>query len=130
MYQTAKVSKLLLAINKGKGATYKGKSLEEIEFSDNVDSDTDKEASSSKRQEEFVDEDIVGTCSDINEKVERNMGGTDTETHNRFASSKNKSENLNFTVDVDTDKNTGIGLFMFSFNLLNSIQLVRDQLNL
>ncbi|KAJ8927335.1 hypothetical protein NQ314_020212 [Rhamnusium bicolor] len=40
------VSKLLLAINKGKGATYKGKSLEEMEFSDNVDSDTDVESSS------------------------------------------------------------------------------------
>ncbi|KAJ8968796.1 hypothetical protein NQ314_002104 [Rhamnusium bicolor] len=39
VFQTAKVSKILIAINNGKGAQYKGKSLDEIEFSDNVDSD-------------------------------------------------------------------------------------------
>ncbi|CAG9773450.1 unnamed protein product [Ceutorhynchus assimilis] len=39
MYQTAKVSKILLAINKGKAAKYTGKRLDEIEFSDNVDSE-------------------------------------------------------------------------------------------
>ncbi|KAJ8945463.1 hypothetical protein NQ314_009215, partial [Rhamnusium bicolor] len=39
VFQTAKVSKILIAINNGKGAQYKGKSHDEIEFSDNVDSD-------------------------------------------------------------------------------------------
>ncbi|CAG9817738.1 unnamed protein product [Phaedon cochleariae] len=39
VYQTAKVSKLLLAINSGKGALYKGKTLDEIDFSDDVESD-------------------------------------------------------------------------------------------
>ncbi|KAJ8929599.1 hypothetical protein NQ314_017706, partial [Rhamnusium bicolor] len=42
VYQTAKVSKLLLAINKGKGSDYKGKSLDEIEFSDNAESYSDE----------------------------------------------------------------------------------------
>lgn len=37
VYQTAKVSKLLIAINKGKNAMYRVKSFEEIECSDNVD---------------------------------------------------------------------------------------------
>lgn len=39
VFQTAKVSKILMAINNGKGAQYKGKSLDEIEFSDDVGSD-------------------------------------------------------------------------------------------
>lgn len=39
VFQTAKVSKLLLAINNGKAAQYKGKTLDQIEFSDSVESD-------------------------------------------------------------------------------------------
>lgn len=41
VHQTAKVSKLLLAVNSGQGHKYKGKTLDEIEFSDTVDSDVD-----------------------------------------------------------------------------------------
>ncbi|KAI4463247.1 hypothetical protein MML48_4g00000716 [Holotrichia oblita] len=44
IYQTAKVSKLLMAINKGKGAEYSGKTLDEIEFSDNVESDSESDS--------------------------------------------------------------------------------------
>lgn len=51
MYQTAKVSKLLLAINSGKAHLYHGKSLEEIEVSDNFDSDSDTAGSSSLNKE-------------------------------------------------------------------------------
>lgn len=51
VYQTAKVSKLLIAINKGKGAIYKGKSLEEIEFSDNVDSESESETETPDRSQ-------------------------------------------------------------------------------
>ncbi|CAH1104449.1 unnamed protein product [Psylliodes chrysocephalus] len=43
IYQTAKVSKLLLAINKGKVSLYKGKNLNEIGLSDIDDSDEEKE---------------------------------------------------------------------------------------
>ncbi|KAK4880699.1 hypothetical protein RN001_008845 [Aquatica leii] len=46
IYQTAKVSKLLLTINKGEGTKYKGKSLEKIELSENDEaerSDGDEE---------------------------------------------------------------------------------------
>lgn len=43
VFETAKFSKILLAINKGKGAQYKGKSLDEIDFSDNVDTDDSDE---------------------------------------------------------------------------------------
>lgn len=39
VYQTAKVSKLLLAISSGKSQHLKGKTLEEIELSDSSDSD-------------------------------------------------------------------------------------------
>ncbi|KAK4882271.1 hypothetical protein RN001_005590 [Aquatica leii] len=49
VYQTAKVSKLLLAINMGKGALYKGKTLDEIEFSDNLDSDSEPDSNSTKK---------------------------------------------------------------------------------
>lgn len=53
LYQTAKVSKILIAINNGKGAQYKGKTLDEIDFSDNVDSDNsdheDTNVSATKR---------------------------------------------------------------------------------
>nr|CAI5866698.1 unnamed protein product [Callosobruchus analis] len=44
IYQTAKVSKLLLAINSGKGHLYKGKSLDEIDLSDNVGMDSDSDS--------------------------------------------------------------------------------------
>ncbi|XP_050314709.1 uncharacterized protein LOC126749100 isoform X2 [Anthonomus grandis grandis] len=43
IYQTAKVSKLLLAINSGKAQAYKGKSLDEIELSDGIETDSDLE---------------------------------------------------------------------------------------
>ncbi|KAF5282661.1 hypothetical protein FQA39_LY17521 [Lamprigera yunnana] len=43
VYQIAKVSKLVLAINKGKGNKYKGKHLDEIELSDEADSDEEQE---------------------------------------------------------------------------------------
>ncbi|KAJ8913930.1 hypothetical protein NQ315_005728 [Exocentrus adspersus] len=67
VYETAKVSKLLLAVNNGKGALYKGKTLDEIEFSDNVQSDDSDEesqptssnitANRKKTKEEFTKED-------------------------------------------------------------------------
>lgn len=125
VYQTAKVSKLLLAINKGKAAKYKGKSLEDIEFSDNVDSDTDIEESFSRREEKIVEDDI-GTCSERNEKVELQVGqktrGINSETRNQLDSSKTKSDNLNLTFNLDSDKNTGIQrLLMFLFRALISI---------
>nr|CAI5818752.1 unnamed protein product [Callosobruchus analis] len=44
IYQTAKVSKLLLAINSGKGHLYKGKSLDEIDLSDKVGMDSDSDS--------------------------------------------------------------------------------------
>ncbi|XP_023309830.1 uncharacterized protein LOC111691367 [Anoplophora glabripennis] len=43
LFQTAKVSKILIAINKGKGAKYKGKSLDEINLSDIESDDSDNE---------------------------------------------------------------------------------------
>ncbi|KAK4882562.1 hypothetical protein RN001_005881 [Aquatica leii] len=49
IYQTAKMSKLLLVINKGEGTKYKRKSLEEIELSKNdeaEESDGDEEKKS------------------------------------------------------------------------------------
>ncbi|CAG9764523.1 unnamed protein product [Ceutorhynchus assimilis] len=53
VYQTAKVSKILIVINNGKGAQYKGKTLDEIDLSDNVDSDNsdheDANVSATKR---------------------------------------------------------------------------------
>lgn len=39
VYQMAKVSKLLLALNKGKCIEYKGKSLDDIQLSDTAESD-------------------------------------------------------------------------------------------
>lgn len=43
IYQTAKVSKILLAINSGKGHQYKGKTLDEIDVSDSFDIQSDDE---------------------------------------------------------------------------------------
>ncbi|KAL1487853.1 hypothetical protein ABEB36_015503 [Hypothenemus hampei] len=42
IYQTAKVSKLLLAINSGKGHKYKGKTLDDIEISDDLCTDDEQ----------------------------------------------------------------------------------------
>lgn len=43
IYQTAKVSKLLLVINIGKGNKYNGKTLDEIELSDDLNIDCDEQ---------------------------------------------------------------------------------------
>lgn len=39
IFQTAKVSKLLVAINKGKGIEYKGRALDDIQLSDTAETD-------------------------------------------------------------------------------------------
>lgn len=44
VYRTAKVSKILLAINSGKSQDFEGKTLEEIEVSDNDECDSDSES--------------------------------------------------------------------------------------
>lgn len=51
LFQTAKVSKFLMAINKGQGSKYVGKSLDEISFSDNAESDSDEETAVSDVRE-------------------------------------------------------------------------------
>ncbi|XP_018578165.1 uncharacterized protein LOC108916403 [Anoplophora glabripennis] len=82
VYQTAKVSKLLLAISKGKGAHYKGKTLEEIEFSDNLnseESDSESESEYNQRIQKLVskkeNESLPGTTMAIkktsNDKTNR-----------------------------------------------------------
>nr|CAI5817378.1 unnamed protein product [Callosobruchus analis] len=53
IFQIAKVSKILIAINKGKGAQYKGKSLDEIELSDWDDSDTERNMSTRSDEDNF-----------------------------------------------------------------------------
>lgn len=60
VYQTAKVSKLLLAINSGKSHKYKRMKLDDIDLSDNMDSDSesDKEAVT---KEDSIDTDITPT---------------------------------------------------------------------
>nr|XP_023028166.1 uncharacterized protein LOC111516220 [Leptinotarsa decemlineata] len=50
IYQTAKVSKLLLAMSKGQASQFKGKSLDEIEFSDSVTSDYPEDEDSTKNE--------------------------------------------------------------------------------
>nr|CAI5839501.1 unnamed protein product [Callosobruchus analis] len=53
IFQIAKVSKIRIAINKGKGEQYKGKSLDEIELSDWDDSDTEHNMSTRSDEDNF-----------------------------------------------------------------------------
>lgn len=71
MYQTAKVAKVLLLMNAGKGLEYKGKSLNDIELSDDVlnndDDDNDDDTNN-------VD-DGNNSENDNNSSTNRNFGG-------------------------------------------------------
>nr|CAI5844990.1 unnamed protein product [Callosobruchus analis] len=66
IFQIAKVSKILIAINKGKGAQYKGKSLDEIELSDWDNSDTERNMSTRSDEDNFRNELNLNTSDDPN----------------------------------------------------------------
>lgn len=92
VYQTAKVSKLLLAINKGKGALYKGKTLDEIQFSDNVDSDeSDSEPDLNPIQK-------ISRRNDATDKLGKGAGRTDcvniANTNNLVGTSSDNPVNI------------------------------------
>ncbi|KAL3272061.1 hypothetical protein HHI36_022522 [Cryptolaemus montrouzieri] len=52
IHQTAKVAKILILLEKGKGHRFKGKSLDEIELDEELTSDSDDEESNTVRNEE------------------------------------------------------------------------------
>ncbi|KAJ8941070.1 hypothetical protein NQ318_003251 [Aromia moschata] len=68
IYQTAKVSKLLIAINSGKGSLYKGKNFDEIELSDINESDSEKENTDDDEMKEIIDSPISQNQICNNEK--------------------------------------------------------------
>ncbi|KAL3281696.1 hypothetical protein HHI36_004902 [Cryptolaemus montrouzieri] len=56
IYQTAKVAKILILLEKGKGHQFKGKSLDEIVLDEELTSDSDDEESNTVRTEERLRE--------------------------------------------------------------------------
>lgn len=66
IFQTAKISKILMAINKGKGAQYKGKGLDEIELSDNLDSDNSDDEIDLKKNSYFKNKSLSAVKEDSN----------------------------------------------------------------
>lgn len=59
------MSKLLLAINSGKGQNFKGKTLEDIEVSDNFESDSESESASNKHENDLDDEIMSRDCENL-----------------------------------------------------------------
>ncbi|KAJ8966986.1 hypothetical protein NQ314_003174 [Rhamnusium bicolor] len=132
------VSKLLLAINKGKGATYKGKSLEEMEFSDNVDSDTDVESSSNilgrknnkqkrkKEVEEEANSPIASTSTHINKKRKQNKRKIENKRETTpVASTSSNSVEPDSDVSSSCNSDSRINLDRTEENLKPKIRRVR-----
>lgn len=59
------MSKLLLAINSGKGQNFKGKTLEDIEVSDNFESDSESESASNKHENDLHDAIMSTDCENL-----------------------------------------------------------------
>ncbi|KAJ8910669.1 hypothetical protein NQ315_011187 [Exocentrus adspersus] len=114
VYETAKVSKLLLAINNGKGALYKGKTLDEIEFSDNVQSDDSDEesqptssnitANRKKTKEEFTTEDASEDVKAAPTKERQKKTKDVKEDFNEDFSSESDSDS---DIESDSESETG-----------------------
>lgn len=78
MYQTAKVAKVLLLLEKGKGGKFKWKSLNEIQFdSESSDEETDLPVSEKFLNRHATDEATSSVTQIINEEVTESTCKTD-----------------------------------------------------
>lgn len=86
IYQTAKISKLLLLMEQGSSARYKGKSLDEIEIDLNeaLEEHDDTPGSDIYEEEEVIENDNVASTSRVNHVTEQNP------TTNRILHKKKK----------------------------------------
>lgn len=84
VYQTAKVAKVLLLLNVGKGSEFKGKSLEEIEVTDDVLECDDEE----KEEHEIIAE-IEGEKEQENDMAQFNV-----DEENRLASAVDNTDEV------------------------------------
>lgn len=104
IFQTAKVSKILIAINRGKGAQYKGKSLDEINLSDIDSADSDNEFTTIPKLDRQLrlDNSKVKHTDERNHEEQVLLSSSMTETTVRKQTSK-KVRHKEGSDTVDTD---------------------------
>lgn len=116
LYQTAKVAKVLLLLNEGKGVEFKGKCLSEINISEDIiDFNDEKEI----QNEEIENEEEQRIVNESNDKSSTN-GKSSTSGSNNLQSTGESSEKLSNRQKWKINDKQKV-LKHFKFNIQNRI---------